>query len=81
MTIINQLDRGNRRHTGLPVLAALAAAVALSACGGTDGPVVAPEPTAQQQKEAAALQRAHQMNASTMRQIQSERAGRQARNQ
>lgn len=81
MTIIHQLEQSPRRPRRLPLLAALAVAATLCACGGTDGSVVAPEPTAQQQKEAAALQRAHQMNASTMRQIQSERAGRQARSQ
>lgn len=72
----------NRQATfrGLWVMAALAAAATLAACGGTDDASVSVsrELAAQREREAAALQMARSINEQRVAEIKRDRAGRVA---
>jgi hypothetical protein len=65
----------------LPALKAwlvVASVVSLSACGGGADEAVSQDIAAQHQKQAAALSRAHAINADAVSKIKAERSGRSA---
>jgi hypothetical protein len=73
--MLTQQTTTRTNHPGRTWMAALtlAATAALGACGAGEE-AVTQELSVQQQREAAALQRAHQLNADAMGKIKNERA-------
>ena len=74
-----QTNRSAHAGRALQVLAAIATAAVLGACGGGDD-AVSHEISVQHQKEAAALAKAHALNADAMGKIKAERAAGQRNN-
>lgn len=80
--LIKEPHLGPLPGRALMAAAVLAAAASLGACGGNSEEAVFQNLTVQQQREAAALKRAHQINAEAMSKsnIKNERAAAQTRN-
>lgn len=72
-----QTIQRNGRPSALAACTGIAIAAMLCACGGGEDAVMK-ELSAQQQKESAALARAHQLNAEAMSKITAERSAGQA---
>ena len=76
----SQSNHGIQRGRALKTVVVFAIAALISACGGGEDAVFQ-ELSAQQQREAAALKRAHALNADAMGKIKAERAAGQRQSQ